>query len=155
MVVAVTGAGCQGPRSGGPCLWRELGCCGAGKLLPCRGSSDGTALGGDLAAVQRKLELHHLPCEEHGVARYCLSAGTSPKVHPNRSPGPDSGTVQPGRVVGPVMCRCRRLGAAAPSGVHLSSLSGTATGRIQQDAEQCKSLEIRLLPSRHLLRLSG
>ena len=58
MVVAVTW--CQGPQQRGP-LSRSLGCVGRGSSFAAGGALTARRLGSDLAAVQRKLKLHHEP----------------------------------------------------------------------------------------------
>ncbi len=59
MVVAVTW--CQGPQQRGPLSARELWVVWGGEAPAAGGALTARRLGNDLAAVQRKLKLHHEP----------------------------------------------------------------------------------------------
>ncbi len=118
--------------SEGPLSVEELGCCGVGKLLRCRGALTARRLG-YLAAVQHKL----------GVTSRAVTAAQRCHVPPNSGPtGPKS---IPSTAPGVALCNMARVGPllvplSAPRGCSplrpsLGTPPGTATGRMLQDAD--------------------
>lgn len=142
-------------QRGPPGCGGSLGAVGRGSSFPAGEALTARRLG--VTWLQGSGNWSYIICPARIAVWPCTVSHRTPppQVYPNRSPGRDSGTVQPGRVVGPVMCRCRRLGAAdslrRPSELAVGHSNGPESSRmwtVQVNGDPTAPVSISLPGSR-------